>query len=166
MKIRKAIRQDSEKVFNILQAANRKLIKEGMNHWRGFYKKDKVKKNIEERKTHIIEEKNNIIGVFNLSYSEPKIYKEGITKFDFNPIGKRIYLSGLAILPSIQQKGYGKETMNFIEKKSKKQKVKFIIFDVISTYKKLNQFYKKLNYKILGKINGTKATGNIYYKKL
>lgn len=166
MKIKRATKKDSEKVFQILQATNRWLISQGMNHWRGFYKKEKVYQNIKNNYVFLVYENKVPVGTFTISTNEPAIYKEKITKFNKKIIGKSIFPSALAVLPSKQKRGYGKKAIEFIEKWGKEKGYKNIIFDAMAYYKKLNQLYKKLGFKIIGKIKGKKATGNIYKKKL
>lgn len=166
MKIKRAIRKDLDKIFYIIQSANRKLLRNGKEHWKGFYTKEKISKIILMEKVFLVYENKKPIGTFTLSENEPELYKEKFVTFSRKSKQKTIYLSALAVLPIEQQKGYGKRIMNLIEIKSKREKFSSIVFDVVSDYPELNKFYKKLNYKIIGKIKGKLREGNIYSKTL
>lgn len=166
MKYKKASKNDLTKVFNILQAVNRKLILERKFHWKGLYTKEKILSSILYKKVFLAFEDGKPIGTFTLCEEKPSLYKEKFVVFYEKSKGKTLYLSALAVIPSLQNKGYGKKIINFIEKKSLKDKFSSITFDVVSNYKAANVFYKKLGYRIIGKINGKIRKGNIYTKEI
>lgn len=161
-----AKKEDLDDVFKILQAANRMLIKQGMNHWRGFYKKKKVLRNIIDNSVFLIKQNGKPVGTFTLSHEEPLVYREKLLNFIKKPKDNPIYLSALAVLPSEQGRSYGKRAMEFVENYARNNGHGSVVFDFLSSYKKLNNFYRKLGYRKIGKISGKRNAGNIYYKQI
>ena len=166
MKIIKARNKDLDTIFRIIQTVNIWMIKRGKEYWRGFYKKEKIKKGLAKKEYYLLIEDYKPIGTFRISETRPDLYSEKRVSLYKKIRGKILYPSSLAIIPSQQHKGYGRKVMEFLETYAKKHKFKAIMFDTTKERKKLNEFYKRLGYRVMGFIKGKQRDGNIYYKSV
>lgn len=142
---RKANLSDIKKIYNNLKLCSENMYREqGLEHWIPIYSKESIKEDIKNKAVFVVEYNHVIVGNFILTDQKNILWKD-----DSNAI----YLSKLAIIPEYSGMGLGKKSMAYIENYAKKEKYNFIRFDVYDKSINTLEFYKKLNYKPVGKAN-------------
>ncbi|MEK6981556.1 MAG: GNAT family N-acetyltransferase [Candidatus Micrarchaeota archaeon] len=164
--IKKAGSTDWKAIFDILSTCTDWLAEQAMNHWKGGHTKEKVIKRIEEKEVYIAYYEHLAVGTITLSLFAPFYYNENDKKFWNDEIASAIYVSALAVLPKYQDKGVATELLKFAEQKAREMGIYYIRFDAVSYYVKLNEFYLKNGYEIVGKRITGNLESNFFEKKI
>ncbi|MDZ7671853.1 MAG: GNAT family N-acetyltransferase [Halanaerobiales bacterium] len=145
---RLATDKDFKNIFNLYIECTRELNKQGIIQWDESYPtKEIIKNNIDKNYQFVYIKDDNLIGTFVLSEVKDE-YWQKINWSEDNFIGLHL----LAISPEYQNKGYGKEVMDFCEKYAKDNNYKSIHLDVFSKNKGALKLYKNRGYQKVGNL--------------
>ena len=149
--IRKAKVSDLKNVMEIVKLCTQNLILKNIFQWNDNYPSlDNFKEDLDNENLYLlIIQKKLVIGCFSINYKMDNFYKNINW---ISPNKKNIYVHRLAIHPSFQDQGYGKNIMKFIEKKAISENCDSIRLDTFSINKKNNLFYEKIGFNKIGKV--------------
>lgn len=162
--LKKAEESDWKLVFNILSSCANWLFQQGMRHWQDSYAKEDVIQRIKEKDVYLLFIDEKAVGTITLSYKRPSYHKD--YPFWEEPLASALYISMLAVLPDYHGKGFGSELLQFAEDKARQSGVHYVRFDAVANYKRLNDFYSKRGYKIVGKDVFGDIKSNFFEKSL
>ncbi|MGM0446316.1 MAG: GNAT family N-acetyltransferase [Bacillota bacterium] len=145
---RLAVEKDFKNIFNLYKECTRDLNNRGIIQWDESYPtKELIKDNIDNGHQFVYIENDNLIGAFVLSEVEDE-YWQKINWVEDNFIGLHL----LAIRPEYQNKGYGKNVIDYCEKYAKENNYKSIHLDVFSKNKGALKLYKNRGYQKVGNL--------------
>jgi len=160
MKIRKAQKTDLENIMKMYRSCVKGMIKNGINQWDSKYpNSDIISCDLKAETYYIAEIEKEIIGGINIDHNQDNTY------LDINWKDKSdlfLVVHRLAVKEEFWNKNIGKVLMQFTEKLVIKKKLKSIRLDTYSGNPKAMNFYRRLGYSELGKIN-LKPNKNEYY---
>ena len=160
MVIRKANKKDLNDIMKMYASCIKGMINNGIDQWDNTYPNIQIINNDVSANTYYVSEINNtIIGGINIDNNQDPTY------FKINWIDKSnqfLVVHRLAVKEEFWNKKIGKELMLFAEELVLKKGLKSIRLDTYSGNPKAINFYLKLGYTKLGKIN-LKPNKNEYY---
>jgi GNAT superfamily N-acetyltransferase len=148
----KAEESDWKLISDIYASCTEWLSKQGMRHWENVsYRnsQERLTQRIREKDVYVLFFDEKAVGTITLSYQAPPYFK-GYSFWE-DSSASAVYISKLAVLPDYHERGFGSELLQFAEDKARHKGIHYVRFDAIASYKKLNDFYSKRGYKIVGK---------------
>lgn len=117
-----------------------------LHHWENQYPQDLLKSRIENNLVYKVVSDGNMIGCFMLEKDYPQPYLDAVP-IDDKPFR---YLTRLALLPELQQKGIGSDILKKSEDIAIKNGAVIMRLDMLENYEQLFRFYVKNGYKKIG----------------
>ncbi|MBI2356932.1 GNAT family N-acetyltransferase [Candidatus Dojkabacteria bacterium] len=153
--------KDLQAVYKLVRASAEWIKKEyGYTHWEEYYTYEKVEQNFKKGDVYGLYIGNRLLATFSVGYKYPVYYaEEDLAHFE-DPKAQAYYLTTLCVSPQHHGKGYAKSLIKHLEKLALEKGVKYIRFDAKGEYTELIEFYKRLDYKIVGELLDE---GEIYY---
>lgn len=164
--IEKAGVAELPQVLHVLSSCTQWLFEQGMGHWHGAHGEDSVRKRILEDNVFLLHDNCVPCGTVTKTSNPPLYYKDCDHKFWESANSPATYISGLAVLPNHQGKGFASKLLDFTEEITKREGVRYIRFDAIVDYEDLTDFYLKRGYNIVGRRLTGGVESNFFEKKL
>jgi len=135
-------------LFKIYQDCKSFLDAKGIFQWTDTYPNiEIVKKDVENKETFILIDRNQLVGVVVLNEQQDQQYTKIAWKFNDKKV---LVVHRLAINPDQQGKGYARKLMDFAEDYAAKNNYTAIRLDAFRPHERVIQFYLKRNYQIRG----------------
>ena len=159
--IRKAIKDDLNRIIEITKACAVSMISNNIFQWNEHYPNIETFENdVLNESLFVLEINNKLIGCLVISNDMDEFYKK--VKW-LTPNYNNIYLHRLAIDPCYQKKGFAKQLMTFSFEYAKANNIKSIRLDTFSGNPFNNIFYSNLGFEKLGKIYFRKQSDKPFY---
>jgi GNAT superfamily N-acetyltransferase len=160
MIIRKAAKKDIEKIMKMYKSCISAMLEIGIDQWDVSYPNVEIITSDINAKTFYIAEINaQIIGGINIDQNQDKAYLD----INWQDISNSfLVVHRLAVRKEFWNKSIGKRLMLFAEKLTIEKGLRSVRLDTYSGNPKAMQFYIKLGYKQLGKID-LKANKDKYH---
>ena len=149
--IRQANLNDISGIMKIIQEAQKYFKENGIPQWQNGYPDEKqIQSDIEENSTYVLEEDNQIIGTFYITFKGDPYYKE----IDGNWLNTNKYAAvhRIAVLPSFKGQGLAGKLFQYAEKLAQEQGLHDIRIDTHKLNRSMQNTLKK---------NGFIKCGNI-----
>ena len=148
---RKAIHEDSEKIWKILQQAILRRRNDGSQQWQnGYPNPDTVQSDIEREVGFVLTENENVVAYSAIILNDEPAYEniEGkwLTEGDFYVVHR------VAVSDEVAGKGYATEIFRKIEEFSKSKNVFSVKVDTNFDNAAMLHILKKLDYQYCGKV--------------
>lgn len=154
MHVEKAISNNVLEVMYLLQQCIEDFNKNSVYQWNKSYPDPhKLMHEVEKGSLYIIKTKGVCIGTITIDKQQESVFDKVDWK---NKTDKFLVIHRIAVFPTWQKKGIGKELIEFAEKFAKDNNLKSIRLDVASSSEHLIKLYESIGYA---------HTGNILYPK-
>lgn len=148
MKIRKASKEDSVKVFEFVKGAVKKMDEQGIPQWDEIYPTQNDFENDASREQlHVVEIDGKLAACFTLNKDCDEEYKNGTWSYTGDDY---IVIHRLCVNPEFQNQGLGRKVCLAIEDLVKTQDVKAIKLDCFTQNPYSQRMYHKLGYSDVG----------------
>lgn len=148
--IRKARLTDLNTIISITDACGMDMKERGIYQWNEHYPSKAVfRQDIENNTLYIMELQGRIIGCMMLSTFKDPVYNA--IKW-LTPDPNNLYIHRLAVNPSLQKQGHGKELMDFAEQTAAEKHYLSIRLDTFSQNPRNQKFYEARGFKRLGDV--------------
>jgi ribosomal protein S18 acetylase RimI-like enzyme len=166
--VRRATMGDSEVVWSLIEADSEWLLNQlGFNHWSSYYTEEIIKNNILTHEVYLLNVEGVAAGTISIDTTAVDYYTDEVISTFEEPTVEALYLSCLAIIPSLHGKGLGSELLLLAEENARQKGMRFLRLDCRAEYTQLVQFYLKRGYKICGTLNeGPEENYYVMEKKL
>lgn len=127
----------------------------GLNHWVPPYALEKLRWDAENRQVYAVLYANQVIATFTLGTTLPRSYQKipAILEMWNTPQPYALYVNHLAILPSFQGRGLGRQCVQTIEGMGAFQGCDVLRLDAYSKHAGLRIFYPKLGFRNVGRFS-------------
>ena len=164
--IRQADLNDISGIMKIIQDAQKYFKENGIPQWQNGYPDEKqIQSDIEENSTYVLEEDNQIIGTFYITFKGDPYYKE----IDGNWLNTNKYAAvhRIAVLPSFKGQGLAGKLFQYAEKLTQEQGLHDIRIDTHEDNQPMRAFIDKHGFTYCGTVtiqrDGTKRRGYILH---
>lgn len=150
MKIQKAIAVDTEPIFSLLKAVAANMRLQGIMQWNENYPTiEHVIADIVAENVYLGMDNGTLLGVISIDANQSPEYSQ-IPWQHTN--GKILVVHRLAVSPTAQKKGIGRQLMDFALDKAIKEGYTSIRLDAYSQNERTLRFYEKRGYQKRGEI--------------
>lgn len=147
--IRNATENDLDKIMEIINITIKNMEIEGNNQWDEIYpNRDIFIKDIKNNHLYLIEEED-IKGVICLNYIEADEYKN----INWSLENKALVIHRMAVNSKFRNQGIGSKLLEFAKSLAKENNIKIIKTDTYSKNIKMDNLFRKLNFKQIGVVN-------------
>ncbi|WP_297407940.1 GNAT family N-acetyltransferase [uncultured Cetobacterium sp.] len=147
--IRNATENDLDKIMEIINITVKDMETEGNNQWDEAYpNRDIFIKDIKNNYLYLIEEED-IKGVICLNYIEADEYKN----INWSLESKALVIHRMAVNSKFRNQGIGSKLLEFAKSLAKENNIKIIKTDTYSKNIKMDNLFRKLNFKQIGVVN-------------
>lgn len=147
--IRNATENDLDKIMEIINITIKNMEIEGNNQWDETYpNRDIFIKDIKNNHLYLIEEED-IKGVICLNYIEADEYKN----INWSLENKALVIHRMAVNSKFRNQGIGSKLLEFAKNLAKENNIKIIKTDTYSKNIKMDNLFRKLNFKQIGVVN-------------
>lgn len=148
--IRKANRQDLKVIMKIIKETIVEMHSYNNYQWDENYPKEKdFAKDIEKGDLYVIEKEGELLGFACINKEEPDEYKELNWSLD----EEALVVHRMAVSGNRRQRGIGTELINFAHELALRNNVRYLKTDTYSLNTKMNGFFKKSGYKLIGEMS-------------
>jgi len=152
-------KKDTEVVFSIYKSCIAQHARLGFYQWDDSYPTlETVKSDIEKHQLFGLKVKGVLVAVIAITNDEPKEYQELKWR---SPL-PYVIIHRLCVSENHLRKGFAKKLMIASERYAKSKQNLSIRLDTFSLNKGAIQFYKNLDYTLIGKVNFSKRTDADY----
>lgn len=148
--IRRATQDDLDRVWTVIKKCSDWLLENGLDHWDAYYSKELIEEKLNKSTVFVVEVKGNVVGTVTISTDEVEYYTESDVAQFSNKDSRAVYVTALAVLPSMQGLGIGSALMKMVEDKAFEMGISTVRFDCRARYKELVEFYLKNGYSVVG----------------
>lgn len=159
--IRKASNKDIDRLLDIVKSCAKYMISKGIFQWNEEYPSPEAFQNdLKRQELFVLETEKTIIGCITISTFMDAEY---IPINWLTPNKNNLYIHRLAVHPEFQGKGFAQQLMDFAEDYAKNHHFDSIRLDTFSQNERNQAFYKRRDYKELGKIYFPKQSEHPFY---
>ncbi|MFT5820072.1 MAG: ribosomal protein S18 acetylase RimI-like enzyme [Crocinitomix sp.] len=150
MKIKKAIALDTELIFLLLKSVAAHMREQGIMQWNDNYPTiEHVIADIVAENVYLGMEDDTLLGVISIDANQSPEYAEIPWQYTD---GKVLVVHRLAVSPTAQKKGVGRQLMDFALNKAIEEGYSSIRLDAYSQNQRTLSFYEKRGYEKRGEI--------------
>lgn len=154
IEITKANISQLDDVYEIVRKSSDWLKNEyKFTHWDEWYTKDRIKENFLKGEVYVLLKDAIPVGTYTIKKSSPSYYSLEDMKNFSKQSADAYYCYTLAVLPEYHGNGYAKMLLSHLETTARENKVNYLRFDARAAYTQLIEFYKKMDFKIVGEID-------------
>lgn len=124
----------------------------GLSHWVPAYPLEAMRRSAQERQVYAVLHEDQVIATFTIGTEIPAFYKNILPIWEMWGMSaiRALYVNHLAILPSLQGQGLGRQCMQRIERFAIEQACEAIRLDAYAGHPGLHIFYPKLGFQPRG----------------
>lgn len=159
--IRLARETEIQKIITVSSSCAQAMIAEGIFQWNSKYPSlATFKTDFRRQELYVLTVQQEIRGCVVISTHKDRVYEDvnWLTEDTGN-----YYIHRLAVAPSFQKKGYGRQLMDFAEAHCKTKKARSIRLDTFSKNLRNQRFYQARGYQVVGKVFFPKQSVHPFY---
>jgi ribosomal protein S18 acetylase RimI-like enzyme len=147
---------DAKRIMKIIQDAVADMESKGIFQWDSFYpNQEVVNHDLESGAMSVYENEGVIKGMIVLNEQQDQEYQDLAWQFNF---GRQLVVHRLCVDPCYQSQGIAGALMKFAEQTAKTLEYQSIRLDAFVNNERAYNFYVKLGYQVVGKVEFRKGT--------